>query len=345
MFETIEWTSQGVIMIDQRILPLKEEYLTFTEPEEVAEAIKTMVIRGAPAIGVAAAMGIALGAKNLCHLPHDGFKEGVEKLFTLFASTRPTAVNLFWAIERMKKLYQENIESTPSRIAELMVAEAKTVKEEDIRANRKMGEIGAALIPSKASILTHCNAGALATAGHGTALGVVRSAVEQGKEIRVFADETRPFLQGARLTAWELVKDSIPVTLITDNMAGYLMALGDIDLVIVGADRIASNGDVANKIGTYTVSVLAKENSIPFYVAAPISTIDMSIHSGKDIPIEERNADEVKNFNSIPIAPEEADIRNPAFDITPHTNVTAIITERGIAKSPYRDSLKELTSR
>lgn len=344
MFETIEWTPQGVIMIDQRILPMKEEYLTFTEPEEVAEAIKTMVIRGAPAIGVAAAMGIALGAKNLCHLPHDAFKERLEKLFALFASTRPTAVNLFWALERMKKLYQENRDLNPSQIAELMIAEAKTVKEEDIRANRKMGEIGAELISSKASVLTHCNAGALATAGHGTALGVVRSAVEQGKKIRVFADETRPFLQGARLTAWELTKDGIPVTLITDNMAGYLMALGDIDLVIVGADRIASNGDVANKIGTYTVSVLAKENGIPFYVAAPLSTIDMSIDSGKDIPIEERDPQEVRSFHSIPVAPEEADVRNPAFDITPHANVTAIITERGIARSPYKKSLKELTS-
>jgi methylthioribose-1-phosphate isomerase len=344
MFETIEWTDQGVIMIDQRILPLKEEYLTFTKPEEVAEAIKSMVIRGAPAIGVAAAMGIALGAKNLQDLPAEDFKEGMEKLFPLFASTRPTAVNLFWAIERMKKLYQENTNLIPPKIAERLISESQTIKKEDIEANRKMGEIGSILIPQKASILTHCNAGALATAGHGTALGVIRSAVERGKDVKVLADETRPFLQGARLTAWELMKDKIPVTLITDNMAGHLMTLGDIDLVIVGADRIASNGDVANKIGTYSVSVLAKERGIPFYVAAPMSTIDMSLGTGKEIPIEERDPEEVRNFNSIPIAPEGVSVRNPAFDITPHGNITAIITERGIAKPPYKESLKKLAS-
>lgn len=344
MFKTIEWSDKGVILLDQRKLPLKEKYLTLTKPEDVADAIKNMAIRGAPAIGVAAAMGIALGAKNMSHLPHQDFDKSMETLFPLFASTRPTAVNLFWAIERMKKIYHDNKSSPPSKTADLLIREAQKIKEGDIQANRKMGEIGSSLIPPKASILTHCNAGALATAGHGTALGVIRTAVGQGKEVKVFADETRPFLQGARLTAWELIQDHIPVTLITDNMAGYLMALGDIDLVIVGADRIASNGDVANKIGTYSLSVLAKENSIPFYVAAPLSTIDMSLASGQEIPIEERNPEEVTHFHSMPIAPEKVGVRNPAFDITPNANITAIITERGIAKPPYTPSLKELTA-
>lgn len=344
MFKTIEWTDKGVCLIDQRKLPLKEEYLILKKADDVADAIKNMAIRGAPAIGVAAAMGIALGAKNARSLPLDAFKKMMNTLFSLFASTRPTAVNLFWAIERMKQVYHENIESTPTDITELLIEEAQKIMEEDIQANKKMGENGSSLIPSKASILTHCNAGALATAGHGTALGVIRTAVEQGKEVKVFADETRPFLQGTRLTAWELLKDKIPVTLITDNMAGYMMSLGEIDLVIVGADRIASNGDVANKIGTYSLSVLAKENNIPFYVAAPLSTIDMCLESGKEIPIEERNPEEVTSFNSQPIAPKKVNVRNPAFDITPHANITAIITERGIAKAPYAISLRDITS-
>ncbi|MEW5805859.1 MAG: S-methyl-5-thioribose-1-phosphate isomerase [Acidobacteriota bacterium] len=342
-FKTIEWTENGVVMIDQRALPAREAYLTLKTPEEIADAIKKMAIRGAPAIGVAAAMGIALGAKNFTSLPPDEFKSKVEALFPLFASTRPTAVNLFWAIKRMKNLFEEKIASSPDRIAALMVLEAHAIMEEDIHANRRIGEFGSTLIPSEASVLTHCNAGALATAGHGTALGVIRTAVGKGKKVRVFADETRPFLQGARLTAWELIKDGIPVTLITDNMAGYMMNLGEIDLVIVGADRVAANGDLANKIGTYSLSILAKEHGIPFYVAAPVSTIDMSIDSGKGIPIEERNREEITHFHSIPVAPERVHVRNPAFDVTPHANVTAIITERGIARPPYRLALNEIT--
>ena len=344
MFKTIEWTDDGVVMIDQRALPLKEEYLTLKTPEDVADAIKRMVIRGAPAIGVAAAMGIALGARMYDALPAEDFRKKVEQLFPLFASTRPTAVNLFWAIERMRKLFHENASKKPVQMTDIMIREAKGIMEEDIQACRKMGAYGAALIPQKANVLTHCNAGALATAGYGTALGVIRAAVEQGKSVRVFADETRPFLQGARLTAWELMKDNIETILITDNMAGYLMKKGEIDIVITGADRIASNGDAANKIGTYTLSILARAHTIPFYIAAPLSSIDMTIASGELIPIEERDHEEVTCCGSTRIAPEGILVRNPAFDVTPNENISAIITERGIAKPPYTASLRAMTS-
>ncbi len=345
MFKTIDWTEDGVVMIDQRVLPMKEIYLTLKTPDEVADAIKTMVIRGAPAIGVAAAMGIALGAKLSQSLPQAEFKKKIELLFPLFAATRPTAVNLFWAIDRMKNLFLENASKHPSAVTEILINEGMKIKDEDIQANRRMGAFGASLIPRKASILTHCNAGALATAGYGTALGVIRAAFEQGKEIRVFADETRPFLQGARLTAWELMKDGIPTILITDSMAGYMMKKREIDIVITGADRIASNGDAANKIGTYSVSILAKEHGIPFYIAAPLSTIDMSTPSGDRIPIEERNHEEVTSFGSIRIAPAGVGVRNPAFDVTPHENIAAIITDHGIAKPPYTQSLQKLFSK
>jgi len=346
MFRTLEWTDAGVVLIDQRKLPSEELYPVFRTYEEVAQAIKDMVVRGAPAIGVTAAMGVALGAKRLETADSAEFKGQFLSICAALSATRPTAVNLFWAIERMKKVFYENFERGDlDALKRALEVEAKRMHEEDIELNRRMGHLGASLIPEKARVLTHCNAGALATAGYGTALGVIRAAQEQGKGLEVFADETRPFLQGARLTAWELQKDNIPVTLITDNMAGHFMKTGKIDCVIVGADRVAANGDVANKIGTYSVAVLAKENSIPFYVAAPISTLDLNIPSGDHIPIEERPSLEVTHIKETQIAPEGVEVANPAFDVTPNRYVTAIITERGIAKPPYSESLRELSER
>ncbi|QQS48321.1 MAG: S-methyl-5-thioribose-1-phosphate isomerase [Acidobacteriota bacterium] len=344
MIKTLEWTDEGVVMIDQRVLPTEEVYPVFRTYEEVAAAIKEMVVRGAPAIGVAAAMGVALGARDSGSDDPAEFERSFNRICEVIGSTRPTAVNLFWAIERMRSLFNRlKAEGTsPAGIRPALIEEARRMHDEDIEINRTMGRFGAELIPDDATVLTHCNAGALATAGYGTALGVVRAAVEAGKKVAVFADETRPFLQGARLTAWELQKDDIPVTLITDNMAGHFMKNGRIDCVVVGADRIAANGDVANKIGTYTVAVLAKENNIPFYVAAPISTLDLTLASGDLIPIEERNQEEVTHVKGAQLAPAGISIANPAFDVTPNQYVAAIITERGVARPPFTESLKKL---
>ena len=339
MIETIQWTTEGVVMIDQTRLPVEELYVTCRNYREVAHAIRTMIIRGAPAIGVAAAMGVAIGVNQADAATLDA---AFEEICAELAGTRPTAVNLFWGIERMKRLYA-GIRHLPfDEIRQRLIAEAQIVREEDIAINQAIGQHGAPLVPDGKTVLTHCNAGALATAGYGTALGVIRAAVAAGKKIDVFADETRPFLQGARLTVWELQHDSIPTTLITDNMAGHFLHSGRIGCVIVGADRIAANGDVANKIGTYGVAVLAKENNVPFYVAAPISTLDLSIPDGTHIPIEERDAREVTHVFGTQVAPTGTEVRNPAFDVTPNRYVTAIITEKGVARAPFGESLKKL---
>jgi methylthioribose-1-phosphate isomerase len=336
MIETILWTSSGVVMIDQTRLPREEVYVTCTDHLEMAGAIRRMVIRGAPAIGVAAAMGIALGMQQAHSLAQ------FDEICEIIRATRPTAVNLYWAIARMRRVFSEFADRGLEQLREKLIAEAIQIRLEDIAINECIGRNGAALIPDGATVLTHCNAGALATAGYGTALGVIRAAVASGKKIDVFADETRPFLQGARLTIWELLHDNIPATLITDNMAGHFLHSGRIGCVLVGADRIAANGDVANKIGTYSVAVLAKENQVPFYVAAPISTLDLTLASGDQIPIEQRAADEVTHVQGVPIAPDGVAVANPAFDVTPNRYVTAIITERGIARAPYSDSLRKL---
>jgi len=333
MFKTIDWSDGTVVMLDQRRLPDQEVYLKLRTAEEVAEAIRSMAIRRAPAIGVAAALGIALGFRD--GAPAGGESERFEALARLFASTRPTAVNLFWAIERMRLRFK----TAGAPIGAAMLDEANRILHEDIEANRSMGRHGAALVPEGGRILTHCNAGALATAGYGTALGVVRAAVEAGKKVAVFADETRPFLQGARLTAWELHQDGIPVTVLADVMAGHLFQKGAIDLCIVGADRIAANGDVANKIGTYQVAVLAGVHGVPFYVAAPTSTVDLRLATGASIPIEERAAAEMTHVGGRRMVPEGVPVIHPAFDVTPHRLVTAIVTERGIARPPYEASL------
>jgi methylthioribose-1-phosphate isomerase len=378
MFKTIEWTEEGVRMIDQTRLPGEEIYRTYTDYREVAEAIRSLVIRGAPAIGVAAAMGIALGLKNSPAKNVADIRAEFETIAGTMAKTRPTAVNLFWAIKRMRTVFEDYltgrdmefpgwaaglsgldratllIDSPGGQLSDgsetgklralksRLVAEALRILAEDIAINEAMGRHGADLMPNEGTVLTHCNAGALATGGYGTALGVIRAAVGAGKKLRVFADETRPFLQGARLTAWELAKDQIPVTIITDSMAGHFMKQGQIRAVVVGADRIAANGDTANKIGTYSVAVLAHENGIPFYVAAPLSTIDMSLTSGDQIPIEERSSAEVTRLAGVAIAPAGVEARHPAFDVTPHRYITAIITERGVARAPYTESLGAL---
>lgn len=342
MFETIRWDGDAVVLIDQRYLPAKEDYLRCQTADAVAKAIKDMVVRGAPAIGVTAALGIALGLKQSGADDVEDLRKSMDSLAELMAGTRPTAVNLFWAIDRMKKRFDELARDGLGATLEGMEREAVAIHEEDIAINRRMGAHGAELVPDGARILTHCNAGALATAGYGTALGVIYAAKEAGKKIEVFADETRPFLQGARLTAWELHKNDVPVTLITDNMAGHFMAQGEIDMVILGSDRIASNGDVCNKIGTYSVAVLAKEHGIPFYAVAPTSTFDLSIASGKEIPIEERSPDEVTHVHGVRLAPEGVSIRNPAFDVTPARLVTAIVCENGVAEPPFSESLARL---
>lgn len=341
-FFTIRWQDGVVVMLDQRLLPTREVYRRYRDYHGVARAITEMVIRGAPAIGVAAAMGIALGARQLQRITHPA---EFEQLCQLFAATRPTAVNLFWAIERMQRAYTQVRAYGREAVCERLTREALTIYEEDIAANRRMGQYGATLIPEGATILTHCNAGALATAGYGTALGVVRAAWEQGKQISVVVPETRPFLQGARLTAWELVKEGIPATLVTDSMVGYFMQKGEIDCVVVGTDRTAANGDVANKIGTYTAAVLAARHHVPFYVAAPTSSIDLHCLTGAQIPIEERAAREVTHILRQQIAPTGVRVANPAFDITPHELVSAIITEQGIARAPFEQSLPVLVKK
>jgi len=344
LIKTIEWTNDGVRMIDQRKLPTTEEYPMFRTYEEVAEAIRVMVVRGAPAIGVAAAMGVALGVRRSKAETSDQLKAEFDIITATLASTRPTAVNLFWAIERMKRTFAKAIKANSSRatIERLLIDEAQAIYDEDIENNRRMGRFGAELLPQSGTILTHCNAGALATAGYGTALGVIRAAIEGGKRLKVLADETRPFLQGARLTAWELWKDNIDVRVISDNMSGAFMRQGLVDAVIVGADRIAANGDVANKIGTYTVAVLARQHDIPFYVAAPLSTLDLTIPDGSHIPIEQRTPTEVTHIGGTRIVPEGVSVFNPAFDVTPNEFVTAIVTEVGVARTPYADSLAGL---
>ena len=344
MIKTIEWTDEGVVMIDQRCLPNEEVYPVFRTYEDVAKAIEEMVIRGAPAIGVAAAMGIALGLKNSDATTIETLEQDFNNICGRMAETRPTAVNLFWAIERMRWDFNHGRREGRSieEIKRDLIDEALEIHREDISANQRMGQFGADLIPNDATVLTHCNAGALATAGYGTALGVIRAAVESGKRIKVLADETRPFLQGARLTAWELAKDDIPVKLITDSMAGHFLKSGEVTCVIVGADRIAANGDVANKIGTYMVAIAAHENNVPFYVAAPLSTVDLTLGSGDEIPIESRPGQEVTHFRGNLVAPEGVDAANPAFDVTPHRYVSAIITDAGVAREPYDMSLRAL---
>ncbi len=341
MIETIQWTDEGVVMIDQTRLPSEEIYVTCRNSAEVANAIRTMIIRGAPAIGVAAAMGVAIGVAQAD--PSD-LDAQFDRICAELAATRPTAVNLFWGIDRMKRVYSSVRGLPHDRIRECLIEEARRIREEDIEINRAIGRHGAPLVPDGRTVLTHCNAGALATAGYGTALGVVRAAVEAGKKIDVYADETRPFLQGARLTVWELQRDGIRATLITDNMAAHFLHRGGIGCVVVGADRIAANGDVANKIGTYGVAVLAKENNVPFYVAAPVSTLDLTLPDGSHIPIEERGPSEVTHLRGVPIAPHGTEVRNPAFDVTPNRYVTAIITERGVARAPYSESLRDLAA-
>lgn len=342
--QTLKWIDNHLEMIDQRVLPAEFTYLSYFSAEEVACGIRDMVVRGAPAIGVAAAFGIALEAIKLNANNESDLIIKMNKAFDVLAKSRPTAVNLFWALKRMRKIFDALLleKNNLSFISEKLRIEALMIYEEDIAINKKMGNFGAKLLPNGARVLTHCNAGALATAGHGTALGVIRSAVEEGKSISVIADETRPFLQGARLTAWEMVQENIPITLITDNMAGHFMSLGEIDAVIVGTDRVAANGDVANKIGTYMVAVLAHRHKIPFYVACPISTIDMTIPSGKQIPIEERSSNEVRGFRDYHWAADGVSIKNPAFDVTPAELVTAIITEQGVVFRPNAQKLQKL---
>jgi len=330
------------LMIDQRLLPGQEVWLAYDNYRGVAEAIRSMVVRGAPAIGVAAAFGAAFGARDIQASDYAAFEGPFHVVCEHLAATRPTAVNLFWALDRMKACAEENAQLPLPELKKRLLAEALEIAEEDDRINRTMGAFGAELFPAEGRILTHCNAGALATGGYGTALGVIRAAVEAGKKISVFADETRPFLQGSRLTAWELAKDGIDVTLICDNMAGYLMSKGEIDGIIVGADRIAANGDTANKIGTYTLAILAREHGIPFYVAAPMSTIDFSIPDGSLIPIEERDRREVTHLGDKMLAPDGIKVRNPAFDVTPQRYISAIITERGVVKGNYLEGLEAL---
>jgi methylthioribose-1-phosphate isomerase len=339
----VKWTHEGVAMLDQRLLPTEEKWLTYRDYNGVADGIRDMVVRGAPAIGVAAAYGVALGAKNFVGTNADDLADELEFASDTLGKTRPTAVNLFWAIDRMNQVFQtaKSEGKSVSEIKQILSTEAKTIHDEDIEAQRLIAKFGGELLNNNDTVLTHCNAGALATGGvWGTALGVIRGAVDAGKHIAVIADETRPYLQGARLTAWELMQDEIPVTLITDNMSGHIMKKGGVQAVVVGSDRIAANGDVANKIGTYMVAVLARRHNIPFYVAAPLSTIDLNCATGEDIPIEERNPREVTHVRDIQLAPDDAAVANYAFDVTPNDLVTAIITEKGIARAPYAESLK-----
>jgi len=342
MIKTIYWENGAVVFLDQNALPQTERYIRCRHYQEVISAIKDLTVRGAPAIGVAAAMAAALGAGEISRLPQDKFRRRFYAVCEEIAQARPTARNLFWALERMKKSLEAALQAGRKNLASALVAEAKIICAEDIEINRQLGRHGSVLLADGDSLLTHCNAGALATAGYGTALGVIRAAGEQGKKLHVYVDETRPVLQGARLTAWELQKEKIPATLITDNMAGFLMQQGRIDKVIVGADRIAANGDTANKIGTYSLAILARAHKIPFYIAAPLSTIDFSLKTGALIPIEERAAAEVTGFRGVRAAPENMPVYNPAFDVTPARLITAIITEKGIMTKPYRKAISAL---
>jgi len=348
MIKTVEWTSEGVRMLDQRLLPTEEKYLILRSYEEVADAIQKMVVRGAPAIGVSAAMGLALGASQSVSTSLPDLEFDFRHMAKVMEATRPTAVNLFWAVERMRNVITKAKSEKMTDVEEIrnrLTSEALAIFKEDIESNRALGKFGGELIPDGATVLTHCNAGALATAGdYGTALGVIRGAIEAGKRVAVIADETRPFLQGARLTAWELAKDNIPVTVITDNMAGHVMKQGKVDCVVVGADRIAANGDTANKIGTYMVAVLAQQHKIPFYVAAPISTVDLATETGEGIPIEERDGKEVTHVRDHQLAPDGVAVHNFAFDVTPNEFIAAIITDRGVARAPYTESLRNLVT-
>lgn len=347
MIKTVEWTNEGVRMLDQRLLPTEEKYLMLRSYEEIADAIKKMVVRGAPAIGVSAAMGLALGASQSVGTSVADLEYDFKFMCKVMEATRPTAVNLFWAVERMRVALLKAKADTKdvSEIKKRLEQEALAIFNEDIASNRALGKFGGELIADGATVLTHCNAGALATAGdYGTALGVIRGAIDAGKRVAVIADETRPFLQGARLTAWELAQDNIPVTVITDNMAGHVMKQGKVDCVVVGADRIAANGDAANKIGTYMVAVLAKQHHIPFYVAAPISTVDLATPTGEEIPIEQRNAREVTHLGGQQLVPDGVNVDNPAFDVTPNEFIAAIITDRGVARAPYSESLRSLAT-
>jgi methylthioribose-1-phosphate isomerase len=335
--KTIEWKNDRVVMLDQRLLPHREVYRVCRDYQQVASAIRDMVIRGAPAIGVAAAMGVALGALKA---PPKTFDREFERILSTLAKTRPTAVNLFWALQRMRQIYSDKRSQGIDVVKRALKEEAQKIYQQDIAANKQLGKFGASLLRNTKKIMTHCNAGALATAGYGTALGVLRALKDSGKEFEVFVNETRPFLQGARLTAWELCKEKIPATLITDSMAGYLMQRGKIDAVLVGCDRVAANGDVANKIGTYTIAVLAHRHAIPFYVAGPTTSIDVNCAAGKDIPIEERDAKEVSHIFGKPLAPKGIRILNPAFDVTSHDLITAIITEKGVIHPPYQQNIR-----
>ena len=340
----VEWTDEGVRMLDQRLLPTEEKWLTLRTYNDVAAGIKDMVVRGAPAIGVSAAYGVALGAKQFVGTNVDDLDDEIDYISDVLAKTRPTAVNLFWAIDRMKRTFQKAKSEGKSvtEIQRILLDDAKAIHDEDIESQRLIAKFGGELLEDNSTVLTHCNAGALATGGvWGTALGVIRGAVDQGKHVSVIADETRPYLQGARLTAWELMQDDIPVTLITDNMSGHIMKKGGVHAVVVGSDRIAAYGDVANKIGTYMVAVLAKRHGIPFYVAAPLSTVDLECPTGDEIPIEERDIREVTHVKNIQLAPDDAVVSNYAFDVTPNDLVTAIITEKGVARAPYTESLKK----
>jgi methylthioribose-1-phosphate isomerase len=341
----IEWKNDRLCLLDQTLLPHEKKYVECYTYSDVARAIKDMIVRGAPAIGVSAAYGVVLGAAEYKGDDVEGFLKHIEAVAQVLKNTRPTAVNLFWAIERMLKVAFDNKQRSVDDIKDMLLKEADKMAQEDVETNRRIGHFGQQLLKDGDVVLTHCNAGALATVGYGTALGVIRAAHEAGKNISVYADETRPYLQGARLTAWELMEEGIPVTLITDSMAGYFMKKGVISAVIVGADRIAANGDVANKIGTYTLAVLAKENKVPFYVAAPVSTLDLSLESGEDIPIEERDEREVTHIGGIRIAPHGVKVANPAFDVTPNEYVTAIITDRGIVYPPYKQNLEKLVNK
>lgn len=344
MIIPVKWSDEGVLMLDQRLLPTEEKWLTLKTYNDVAAGIKDMVVRGAPAIGVSAAYGIALGMKNFVGTNMIDFEDELDYMSDVLAKTRPTAVNLFWAIDRMKKTFAKAKADgkSISEIKQILIDDAKAIHDEDIESQRLIAKFGGELIADNSTVLTHCNAGALATGGvWGTALGVIRGAKDQGKTVSVIADETRPYLQGARLTAWELNQDDIPVTLITDNMSGHVMKKGRVQAVVVGSDRIAANGDVANKIGTYMVAVLAHRHNIPFYVAAPLSTVDLNCPTGDDIPIEERDRREITHVKDVQLAPEGIDVSNYGFDVTPNELVTAIITEKGVARAPYTESLRK----